>query len=171
VRFGTIHIVLVIVAVVLAAGASVWLFYEPPEGCKGSTSGYYVGSLYVNEAGSPKGDSNYTALYNADLTTQDGAGGILFNYVSGDGDRLAQHVYNVSGLCDQNGHLEFSADGNTFEMPLDYEDLIWDGNYSGYFIASWGPQAGPEEKRGTIFARYFPGIAEFSYVELRLQST
>jgi len=173
VRIKTIHIVIVIAAVIVAAGGWVWAFYElpEPEVCDGFEYGYYEGSLYVNEAGKPKGDSNYTATYNATLgISEDGIFKFLgFMYVSGDGDKLTQHPLNVSGFCEEFWSIRFSLEGNAITLEWVPEDLVWDGNYSNHFIASWGPEADPDENRGSILANYFPGLAGFSYVELRLQ--
>jgi hypothetical protein len=167
VRIKTIHIVVMIAAIILGAGGWVWAFYELPE--REVEHRYYEGSLYVNEAGSPKGDSNHTATYNASLTTVDGVGFLLLVYVSGDEDQLAQHMFNVSGLHEDEGVLALTLEGNSITLDWVAEDLVWDGNYSNHFIASWGPEADPEKDRGLIFAHYFPGLAEDYYVELRLQ--
>ena len=171
VRIKTIHIVVIIAAIVLGAGGWVWAFYElpEPEACKGQTYGYYEGSLYVNEAGNPKGDSNYTATYIANLTTMNGVGALLLMYDSGDGDQLAQHAFNVSGFCAEEDAIRLTLEGNDITLDWIAEDLVWEGNYSNHFIASRGPDADSEEVRGSIFARYFSGLAEDYYVELRLQ--
>lgn len=171
VRIKTIHIVVMIAVIVLGAGAWVWAFYElpEPEVCEGSISGTYLGSFYVNEAGSPKGDSNYTATYAANLTTVSGVGVLFLVYVSGDGDQLAQQVFNVSGFCAEEDAIRLTLEGNDVTLDWVAEDLVWEGNYNDHFIASWGPEADPEEDRGLIFAHYFPGLAEDYYVELRLQ--
>ena len=171
VRIKTIHIVVIIAAIVLGAGGWVWAFYElpEPEACEGSISGTYLGSFYVNEAGSPKGDSNYTATYIANLTTMNGVGALLLMYDSGDGDQLAQHAFNVSGFCAEEDAIRLTLEGNDITLDWIAEDLVWEGNYSNHFIASRGPDADSEEVRGSIFARYFSGLAEDYYVELRLQ--
>ena len=171
VRIKTIHVVIAIAAIILGTGGWVWAFYElpEPEACEGSISGNYSGSFYVNEAGSPKGDSNYTATYIANLTIMNGVGALLLVYVSGDGDQLAQHIFNVSGFCAEEDAIGLTLEGNDITFDWVLEDLMWDGNYSSHFIASWGLKADPEEVRGSIFARYFPGLAEDYYVELRLQ--
>ncbi|MCK4456057.1 MAG: hypothetical protein KAU99_06890 [Thermoplasmata archaeon] len=170
-RIKTIHIVVIIAAIVLGAGGWVWAFYElpEPEACEGSISGTYLGSFYVNEAGSPKGDSNYTATYTANLGTMNGVGALLLMYDSGDGDQLAQHTFNVSGFCAEEDAIRLTLEGNDITLDWIAEDLVWEGNYSNHFIASRGPDADSEEVRGSIFARHFPGLAEDYYVELRLQ--
>ncbi|MEE9340557.1 MAG: hypothetical protein V3V21_02735 [Thermoplasmata archaeon] len=172
VEIKTVHILLVIAAVIVAAGAWVWAFYElpEPEVCEGSTSGTYLGSFYVNEAGSPKGDSNYTATYIANLTTMNGVGALFLVYVSGDGDQLAKLMFNVSGCyAAEEDAIKLTLEGNDITLDWIAEDLVWEGNYSNHFIASWGPEADPEEDRGSILAHYFPGLAEDYYVELRLE--
>ncbi len=172
VEIKTVHIVIVIAAVIVAAGAWVWAFYElpEPEVCEGSTSGTYLGSFYVNEAGSPKGDSNYTATYIANLTTMNGVGVLLLVYDSGDGDQLAKLMFNVSGCCAvEEDAIKLTLEGNDITLDWIAEDLVWEGNYSNHFIASWGPEADPEEDRGSILALHFPGLAEDYYVELRLE--
>ena len=172
VEIKTVHIVVLIAAVILAAGAWVWAFYELPEpaACEGSITGSHLGSFYINEAGSPKGDSNYTATYAANLTTENGTGVLFLVYVSGDGDQLAKQMFNVSGYCAaEEDAIKLTLEGNDITLDWIAEDLVWEGNYSNHFIASWGPKADLEENRGSILAHYFPGLAGFSYVELRLQ--
>ena len=172
VEIKTVHIVVMIAAIILAAGAWVWAFYElpEPEPCEGSISGTYLGSFYVNEAGSPKGDSNYTATYAANLTIESGVGALLLVYVSGDGDQLAKHMFNVSGFCAaEEDAIKLTLEGNDITLDWIAEDLVWEGNYSNHFIASWGPDVDSEEDRGSILAHYFQGLAEDYYVELRLQ--
>jgi hypothetical protein len=167
VEIKTVHIVMVIAAVILGAGGWVWAFYELPE--PEVEIRYYEGSLYVNEAGSPKEESNHTATYSANVTTADRVGFLFLVYDSGDGDQLTEHRFNVSGLSEDEGVLAFILEGSSIALDWVAEDLVWDGNYSNHFIASWGSEADPEEIHGSILALHFPGLVEDYYVELRLQ--
>ncbi|MFQ6107552.1 MAG: hypothetical protein ACE5QF_08230 [Thermoplasmata archaeon] len=168
-KIGSTHVLIAIVLIILITGAWVWLFVEPPEKCTCSAPDYFEGTLFVNEAGSPKGDSNYTAEYSAQLYITDSHGFIAFAQISGDSDKLTQHVFNVSCACIDDGSLSFGFED--YEITLDWVgvDTIWDGNYSNYYIASRGSLAEPNEVRGSIFAFQFPGLPDPYYVELRLR--
>ncbi|MFQ6127349.1 MAG: hypothetical protein ACE5QW_00355 [Thermoplasmata archaeon] len=165
------HLIVAITVIILIPGAWVWLFFEPPSGeaCECSISHTFQGSFYINDAGDPKGGFEYAAEYNATLTVTESSGALVLNQISGPGDILTKHLYEVRCLCLEDNILVFGLDGNEVVLIWDLVDPVWDGNYSEHYIASWGSDAPDEARRGHIRASYFPGLLSHYYVELRLK--
>ncbi|MFQ5910100.1 MAG: hypothetical protein ACE5IJ_05185 [Thermoplasmata archaeon] len=170
-KIKAIHLVISVVVILGAAGASVWLFYELPERetCACSASASLAGSFFISDSGEPKGGFEYTAEYNATLFVTESYGTLLLNQTGGLGDALTKHLFPVSCLCLEGEVVTFGLEGNNVVLVWDPIDPVWDGNYSDHFIASWGAEAPAEAKRGSIQASHFPGLPSHYYVELRLK--
>lgn len=127
------------------------------------------GSLFVSDAGRSHGGFEYNAEWNATLSVTGRTGTLRFVLNLGLGDALEKHEYRVTDFEMQPATITMRIEGQSVMLVWMEEDRIWDHSYDMHYIASWGSEAPPDEIRGTIFPSHFPGLADFWYVELRLQ--
>lgn len=165
-----IHVVIVIAIVILASGASVWLFYELPEEeeCPCSVTREFTGSFYVNHAGEPTSDPPCYAEFNVTLVVENSSGSFEFNRTRG-ALNVTFGYLPVHCLCQSNEKVSFIIAGRELRLVWDPVDPVWNGTYSDHYIASFGSEAKSEAKRGSIWAGDFPGLPHHFYVELRLK--
>lgn len=121
------------------------------------------GTLYINSSGELNGAGNYTATYNATLNSKDGAGSLNLTLISGSGDLLLEHYFNVTGVVAGPYNLTLSFAGETLILPWVSNTTIWKADNESY-IASWGPSAPATELLGTITPQDFPGLRSTYYV-------
>jgi len=127
------------------------------------------GSLFVSDAGQSHGGFEYNAEWNATLTAEGSAGTLKFVLNVGLGDALTKHEYRITDFIKESGKIRMRIDGQALVLVWIDNDAIWNRMYDNYYIASWGSDAPPEEMRGTISPKIFPGLADHYYVELRLR--
>ena len=127
------------------------------------------GSLFVSDAGQSHGGFEYNAEWNATLTVEDSTGNLKFVLDVGLGDALTKHEYRITDFIKESGKIRMRIDGQALVLVWIDNDAVWNRMYDNYYIASWGSDAPPEEMRGTISPKIFPGLADHYYVELRLR--
>ena len=127
------------------------------------------GSLFVSDAGRSHGGFEYNAEWNATLTVDDTSGILKLALNIGLGDALTKHEYSIAEFKMEPNRISMRIDGQPLTLVWVENDTIWSHTYDGYYIASWGGDAPPEEMRGTISPKIFPGLVDHYYVELRLK--
>lgn len=171
-RIKAIHIAIVIAIIILASGASVWLFYELPEReeeeCPCSVADEFMGSFYVNHAGEPTSDPPCYAEFNVTLVVLNSSGSLEFNRTGG-ALNVTLTSLPVHCLCRSNEQVSFTIVGRELRLIWDPVDPVWNGMYSDHYIASYGSEASSQAIRGSIWAGDFPGLPLHYYVELRLK--
>jgi hypothetical protein len=168
---------LVILALGLVALATVAfaLLSPPPSGHREKPeTRTFAASMFVSDAGQSHGGFEYNAEWTANLTVVGDTGMLRLTLKTGLGDALTKHEYTVTEFRKDDPTLSwrlisFSLNGNPVKLVLIGNDTIWKGQFSNYYIASWGAEAPGEEIRGLIKPTYFEGLADFWYVELRLK--
>lgn len=171
------RLILVILALGLVALATVAfaLLSPPPFGHREEPeTRTFAGSMFVSDAGQSHGGFEYNAEWTANLTVVGDTGMLRLTLKTGLGDALTKHEYAVTEFKKDDPTLSwrlisFSLNGNPVKLVLIGNDTIWNGQFSNYYIASWGAEAPGEEIRGLIKPTYFDGLADFWYVELRLK--
>ena len=126
--------------------------------------------MFISDAGRSHGGFEYNAEYIAILDVKGGVGVLQLTLQVGFSDALEKHEYSISNFELTSQGLKMNLNGNQTILIWVGSDLIWDHQYDGYYIASWGGDAPPEEIRGMISPRMFPGIPPRYYIELRLKS-
>ena len=171
------RLILVILALGLVALATVAfaLLSPPPFGHREKPeTRTFAGSMFVSDAGQSHGGFEYNAEWTANLTVVGDTGMLTLTLKTGLGDALTKHEYAVTEFKKDDPTLSwrlisFSLNGNPVKLVLIGDDTIWNGQFSNYYIASWGAEAPGEEIRGLIKPTYFEGLPDFWYVELRLK--
>jgi hypothetical protein len=161
---GRTMILIIVVATVLGivlTAASVYLNGAPT----GTTS--MTGTLYVNSGSQLNAPSNYTATYNATLSSNNGIGTLNLTLITGTSDALSVHDYNVTGLVANPYNLTMSLNGQNITLPWVSNSTIWKQNNESY-IASWGPAAPASEVKGVIAPQDFPGLHSGYFLTLIL---
>lgn len=165
-----VHVIIIITVIILASGASVWLFYELPEReeeeCPCSVSRVFEGSFYVNHAGEPTSDLPCYAEFNVTLVVQNSSGLIEFTRTGG-ALNVTLTTVPLHCLCQSSEELTFTI-VTGLKLVWDSEDTVWNGEYKDHYIASYG-FAAPQAERGSIWEGNFPGLHSHYYVELRLK--
>lgn len=134
------------------------------------------GSMFISDAGSSHGGFEYTASYYANLTPVEPS-----QILSGDqvvldlaleiglGDALEKHSYSFQIVYNPLTNTVCLKDSDiTIALAYVGSDTVWDHEWDGYFIASWGGYAPADEIRGVIDPTWF-GLPEHYYIELRLK--
>jgi len=142
------------------------------------------GSMLISDAGTAIGGFEYVGIYNVSLVSADGSW-IWINPWMQSGEKVELRLELEIGLGDpisEAGKSEITvtvrydpgADAVSLTgkevsivMPYFENDTVWDHEWDGYFIASWGGYAPEEELRGVISPETF-GLPEHYYVELRM---
>ena len=171
------RLILAILALGLVALATVAfaLLSPPPFGHREKPeTRTFAGSMFVSDAGQSHGGFEYNAEWAADLIVVGDTGMLRLTLKTGLGDALTKHEYTVTEFKKDDLTLawrliSFDMNGNTVKLLLVPNDTVWDGQFSNYYIASWGAHAPDAEIRGLIRPTYFEGLADFWYVELRLK--
>lgn len=88
---------------------------------------------------------------------------------TGLGDALRAHDFSVTRFSRNSTTMSMLLDGQSLVMRWTSNDAVWNGTSDGYYIASWGSDAPPNELIGTISPTMFPGLVPSWYVELRLR--
>lgn len=127
------------------------------------------GSLFVSDAGRSHGGFEYNAEWNATLTVDGTSGTLKLALNIGLGDALTKHEYSITEFEMEPNKISMRIDGQPLTLVWVENDTVWSHTYDGYYIASWGGDAPPEEMRGNISPQIFPGLADHYYVELRLK--
>ncbi|MEM0344015.1 MAG: hypothetical protein QXU73_07210 [Thermoplasmata archaeon] len=144
------------------------------------------GSLHVNDAGRSHGGFEYAAEYAVSFhgyrwLDRSPSGGLVPVYFTGDnvvlgltldvglGDVLQIHELSLTVSYDNlRRALILESREARIVAELVEVDKVWNGAWDGYYIASWGADAPPEEMRGEISPEIF-GLPAHYYVELRLR--
>jgi len=153
---------LTIIAATIIAAATLLLSQAP-------ASTTLHGSLFVSDAGESHGGFEYNAEWNATLTAQDTAGTLKLALRIGLGDALEKHEYHITDVTIEPTKVSMKIEGRPLVLIWVEKDTVWDHAYDKHYIASWGGYAPPEEIRGTISPKTFPGLVDHFYVELRLR--
>lgn len=127
------------------------------------------GSMFVSDAGRSHGGFEYNAEWNATLNIQGSSGSLYLVLNIGLGDALTKHEYDVTEFKMDEKKITMKIEGETVTLILVETDEIWDHAFDGFYIASWGGDAPPEEIRGIIKPSIFQGLYEHYYIELRLR--
>jgi hypothetical protein len=127
------------------------------------------GSLFVSDAGRSHGGFEYNAERDATLTVDGTSGTLKLVLNIGLGDALTKHEYSITEFKMEPNKTRMRIDGQPLTLVWVENDTIWSHTYDGYYTASWGGDAPPEEIRGNISPQIFPGLADHYYVELRLK--
>lgn len=161
---GKLLLVIILVAVlagVALTAASIYLNSAPT----GTTS--MTGTLYINSSGQLNAPANYSATYNATLSSKDGTGTMNLTLISGDGDALSVHQYVVADLVASPYNLTMSINGHAIVLPWVSNSTIFKEDNESY-LASWGPSAASTELAGVIAPQDFPGLQPGYYIVLHL---
>jgi len=168
-------LVILVLGLVALATVAFALLSPPPFGHREEPeTRTFAGSMFVSDAGQSHGGFEYNAEWTANLTVVGDTGMLRLTLKTGLGDALTKHEYAVTEFKKDDPTLSwrlisFSLNGNPVKLVLIGNDTIWNGQFSNYYIASWGAEAPGEEIRGLIKPTYFDGLADFWYVELRLK--
>ncbi|MGQ9781513.1 MAG: hypothetical protein ACUVQ8_04585 [Nitrososphaeria archaeon] len=135
---------------------------------KGSTK-VLKGSLFVSDAGRSHGGFEYNAEWNATLSIEGEKGTLHLVLNIGLGDALEKHEYQVTDFEIDAKKASMKIDGTEVMLVLIEKDLIWDGRFDNYYVASWGGDTSQEEIVGRISPDIFLGLGPHYYVELRLK--
>jgi hypothetical protein len=134
----------------------------------------FTGSLFVSDAGQSHGGFEYNAEWAVDLIVVGDSGTLRLALKTGLGDALTKHEYTITEfrhddptLCER--LISFRLNGKPVKLVWVVNDTVWNGQFSNYYIASWGTEAPASEIRGIIKPTYFTGLADFWYVELRIK--
>jgi len=134
------------------------------------------GSMFISDAGSSHGGFEFTATYWANISGVS-SGSILagdeivlsLKLRIGLGDPLEKHEYLFRLGYDHLQDTVWLKDSSTnISMIRVDSDMIWNHEFDGYYIASWGGYAPSDEIRGNISPMTF-GLPDHYYVELRLK--
>jgi len=136
------------------------------------------GSMLISDAGTAIGGFEYVGSYNVSIVSDDSpyvkSGEkvkLRFTLEIGLGDPIAD-----AGKSELSVTVSYGMDDNTlslkggdFTIVMHHfeNDTVWDHEWDGYYIASWGGYAPEEELRGVISPEIF-GLPEHYYVELRM---
>ncbi len=133
------------------------------------------GSMFISDAGESHGGFEFTADYKVTLAPSHGV--VMY---SGDevtmelvlriglGDPLSAHEVDVRITYDPaSDRICMTMVKTTFQLVHVFEDTVWDHEFDGHYIASWGGYAPEEEIRGLIGPTAF-GLPDHYYIELRL---
>jgi len=137
-----------------------------------------VGSLYVNDAGRSHGGFEYAGDYKVEVVQACNGtvlvghiAGLVFTLEVGLGDALEVHELQLKLSYDEVRDQIVLSDGDTTIRLIKVDtDTIWDHEWDGYYISSWGGDAPDEEIRGAISPNIF-GLGDHYYIELRLDAT
>jgi|GEM_PF-1402360 len=121
----------------------------------------YEGSLYANDCGEPRGGFEWAGEYNVTLKVDgEGKGKLEVVLVTGLGDPLNKHEYEVSGFYHSGDEMRMKIEGELVVLRFVENDTVWN-KYHGYYIAY--------SNRGEINPEIFDGFKEHYYVELRIE--
>lgn len=155
-------IILVITVLMIGVTYSIMVYFQP----KPIT---LRGSMFVSDAGRSHGGFEYNAEWNATLNIQGSRGSLDLVLNIGLGDALTKHHYDVTEFKMDEKKITMKIEGEMVTLILVEADEIWDHTFDGFYIASWGGDAPPEEIRGTIKPLIFQGLVDHYYIELRLR--
>jgi len=136
------------------------------------------GSLHINDAGRSHGGLEYAADYGVEVTQACNGtvltghiAGLVFTLEAGLGDALEVHELQLKLSYDEiRDEIVLSDSDTTIRLIKVDVDTIWNHEWDGYYIASWGGDAPDEEIRGEISPEIF-GLPDHYYIELRLDAT
>ncbi len=139
---------------------------------------YVDGSMFISDAGATHGGFEFTASYKVRLSPVLGTpvytGDEVYVRLElevGLGDPLSVHELLMRVIyAPESDEIHLTIAKTRFQLVHVLEDTVWDHEFDGYYIASWGGSAPPEEIRGNIGPRAF-GLPDHYYVELRLDMT
>ncbi len=137
--------------------------------CRAPKSETLSGSLFVSDAGKSHGGFEYNAEWNATLDVSGSSGTLKLVLNVGLGDALNKHEFIVTDFTRDSTRISMKLDGHPVTLVWVEKDVIWDGKYDKYYIASRGNDSPLEEIRGSISPKDFPGLIDSYYVELRLR--
>lgn len=135
------------------------------------------GSMLISDAGTAIGGFEYVGSYNVSIVSDDSpyvkSGEkvkLRFALEIGLGDPISdagKSELSVTAGYGPDDNVSFK--GGDFAIVLHHfeNDTVWDHEWDGYYIASWGGYAPEEELRGVISPEMF-GLPEHYYVELRM---
>lgn len=136
---------------------------------------FVSGSLFVSDAGESHGGFEFTADYGVSIVSPRSVTVLSGDEVTmelvldtGLADPLSAHEFKIrityDPLADE---MCLSLAKTTIRLVHVHEDTVWNHEFDGYYIASWGGYAPTEELRGHIGPSVF-GLPGHYYVELRL---
>lgn len=136
---------------------------------------FVTGSMFISDAGESHGGFEFAAGYSVSLVPSHGATIFSGDEVSmelaldtGIGDPLSTREFNVRITYDPVlDEIQLTMAKTTFQLVHVVEDTIWNHEFDGSYIASWGGYAPDEEIRGHIGSSSF-GLPHHYYIELRL---
>jgi len=135
------------------------------------------GSMLISDAGTAIGGFEYVGSYNVSIVSDDSpyvkSGEkvkLRFALEIGLGDPIAdagKSELSVTIGYGPDDNVSFKGGAFTIVLHHFENDTVWDHEWDGYYIASWGGYAPEEELRGVISPEMF-GLPEHYYVELRM---
>ena len=139
---------------------------------------YSDGSMFISDAGASHGGFEFTASYKVRLSPVLGTPiysgdevHVRFELEAGLGDPLSVHELLMRVIyVPESDEIHLTIAKTRFQLVHVLEDTVWDHEFDGYYIASWGGFAPPEEILGDIGPKAF-GLPDHYYVELRLDMT
>ncbi len=161
---GRVLIMIIVVATVAGVALTIASFYLNAAPTGTTTM---MGTLYINSGGELGAPANYTATYNATLSSNNGVGTLNLTLISGTSDALTVHDYSVTALVADPYNLTMSVGGQTIRLPWVSNSTIWKQNNESY-IASWGATAPSSQQVGLISPQDFPGLRLGYYLVLIL---
>jgi hypothetical protein len=165
-------VAVLVIALLMAAGISV-----SPSGSEQTTYrlDFVAGSMFISDAGSSHGGFEFAASYIVTLSPAMGAAiysgdkvNMRLELEAGLGDPLSEHDF-MFGITynPESDEIALTFAKTRFQLVHVLEDMIWSREFDGYYIASWGGFAPPEEIRGMIGPAAF-NLPNHCYVELRM---
>jgi len=167
-----------LVGVTFLVGAFVVLFsvWHPSDG---SYSGYSFeivdGWMFISDAGQSHGGFEYTGQYEVDIAPAheefifDGSVvDMRLTLELGLGDPIEPH--NLTMVIDyypKTDQVLLDFDGSQIVLDMVEIDDVWNHEYDGWYAASWGSEAPPNEVHGEISPEMF-GLPAHYYVDMRL---
>lgn len=160
------RVMVLIILAAIAAGifftvASIYLNAAP------TSTTTMTGALFVDDSGQLNGSSQYSATYNASLSSVGGIGTLNLTLLSNSVDTLTVHSFKVTDVVANPFQLNMTINGNTITLSWINNSTAWKEHNESY-IGSSGPNAPASEVVGVLSTQDFPGLPSGYYVFLAL---
>jgi hypothetical protein len=170
------HVSIVLLAVVCATAIVVAtvVFQSTSDDGKKYFTTFKGGSMFISDAGESHGGFEFTAGYTIIIPDNsfetDDTVHLAFELDTGLGDPLEPHdLYLELSYSYADDEITLQNEGVVIRLVKVENDIIWDHQFDGYYIASWGGSAPKKEIRGEISPSVF-GLPAHYYIELRLKA-
>jgi len=168
-KLGLLAVVCVTVIVVAAV-----FFQSPSDNGEKYFINFKDGSTFISDAGDSHGGFEFTADYTVIVSDNSFKTGdtvhLTFELDIGFCDPLDVHDLDLKlSYSDADDEITLQNDSIVIRLVKVENDIIWDHQFDGYYIASWGGCAPDDEIRGEISPSVF-GLPAHYYIELRLKA-